>query len=56
MSNQIVRHHTRRLLVARYELERMQCKTISRHQNLPNQICYEYFLKSSKLPRNSSKT
>ncbi|CAM6072461.1 unnamed protein product [Sphagnum tenellum] len=56
MSNQIVRDHTRRLLVARYELERMQCKAISRHQNLPNQIRYEYFLKSSKLPRNSSKT
>jgi hypothetical protein len=38
MSNQIVRDHTRRLLVARYELERMQCKAISWHKNLPNQI------------------
>ena len=56
MSNQIIRDHTRRLLVAKYELERMQCKAISRHKNLPNQIRYEYFLKSSKLPRNSSRT
>jgi len=44
------------LLVAKYELGWLQCKAISRHKNLPNQICYIYFLKSSKLPRNSSRT
>lgn len=55
MSNQIIRDNTRRLLVAKYELGRLQCKAISRHKNLPNQIRYEYFLKSSKLPRNSSR-
>ena len=38
MSNQIIRDNTRRLLVAKYELGRLQCKAISRHKNLPNQI------------------
>jgi hypothetical protein len=56
MSNQIVRDHTHILLVVRYELERMQCKIISQHQNLLNHIRYEYFFKSFKLPRNSFKT
>jgi ribosomal protein S14 len=56
MSNQIIRDQKRRVLVAKYELERMQCKAISRHKKLPNRIRYESFLKSSRLPRNSSRT
>nr|QIA60684.1 ribosomal protein S14 [Lepidozia trichodes]QIA61018.1 ribosomal protein S14 [Lepidozia sandvicensis] len=56
MSNQIMRDHKRRLLVAKYELKRMYYKAICQDRNLPNKIRYEYFFKSSKLPRNSSKT
>lgn len=56
MSNQIRRDYKRRLLVAKYEIERMQCKAISRYKKLPNQIRYEFFLKLSKLPKNSSRT
>nr|AKM98632.1 ribosomal protein S14 [Orthotrichum pulchellum] len=56
MSNQMKRDHRCRLLVAKYELERMQWKAISRQKNLPNEIRYESFFKSSKLPRNSSRT
>nr|YP_009674912.1 ribosomal protein S14 [Haplomitrium hookeri]QDE12933.1 ribosomal protein S14 [Haplomitrium hookeri] len=56
MSNRIIRDHKRRLLVAKYELKRMHYKAIRRGRNLPNKIRYEYFFKSSRSPRNSSKT
>jgi hypothetical protein len=45
MSNQLIRDNTRRCM-AKCELGRLQCIAISRHRNLPNQIRYEYFLKS----------
>nr|NP_943670.1 ribosomal protein S14 [Chara vulgaris]AAP92193.1 ribosomal protein S14 [Chara vulgaris]QXT44739.1 ribosomal protein S14 [Nitellopsis obtusa]WAK98773.1 ribosomal protein S14 [Chara vulgaris] len=56
MSNQVIRDQKRRLLVAKYELKRMQYKAICQDRALPNQIRYEYTLKLAKLPRNSSKT
>jgi small subunit ribosomal protein S14 len=38
MSNQIIRDHKRRLLVAKYELKRMYYKAICQDRNLPNKI------------------
>lgn len=56
MSNQVLRDHTRRLLMAKYELKRTQYKAICEDQTLPNTIRYDSCVKLSKLPRNSSKT
>nr|WRK84388.1 ribosomal protein S14 [Phylloglossum drummondii] len=56
MSNRINRDHNRRLLVAKYELKRMHYKAICQDRTLPDQIREIFFLKLSKLPRNSSKT
>ena len=56
MSNQIIRDRTRRLLVAKYEMKRVQYKSLSEDRNLPNSIRFHFFLKLSQLPRNSSKT
>jgi ribosomal protein S14 len=56
MSNQVTRDQTRRLLMAKFELKRIQYKAIFEDRNMPNAIRYEYFLKLAKLPRNSSKT
>ena len=56
MSNQLIRDHARRQLMARYELKRVQYKALSQDRNLQNSIRFESFLKLSKLSRNSSKT
>jgi ribosomal protein S14 len=56
MSNQVIRDMTRRLLLAKFELKRVQYKALCQDRNMPNAVRYEYFLKLSKLPRNSSKT
>nr|YP_010736392.1 ribosomal protein S14 [Zygnema circumcarinatum]QKQ14721.1 ribosomal protein S14 [Zygnema circumcarinatum]WEL36365.1 ribosomal protein S14 [Zygnema circumcarinatum] len=56
MSNLVLRDHMRRLLMAKYELQRTQYKAICEDRNLPNTVRYEYRVKLSQLPRNSSKT
>jgi ribosomal protein S14 len=56
MSNHVIRDMTRRLLLAKFELKRVQYKALCQDRNLPNAVRYDYFFKLSKLPRNSSKT
>jgi ribosomal protein S14 len=56
MSNHVIRDMTRRLLLAKYELKRVQYKALCQDRNLPNAVRNDYFFKLSKLPRNSSKT
>lgn len=56
MSNQVIRDHTRRLLMAKNELKRTQYKAICEDRNIPQSIRYEYSVKLSKMPRNSSRT
>ena len=56
MANQVIRDHTRRLLMAKNELKRIQYKAICEDRNMPQSIRYEYSVKLSKMPRNSSLT
>lgn len=56
MTNLIIRDHTRRSLVAKYEFKRTQYKAISHDRNLPYSLRYVFALKLALLPRNSSKT
>lgn len=56
MSNQVIRDHKRRLLLAKFEVKRAQFKAICQDRNLTSKLRAEGSLKLSKLPRNSSKT
>nr|YP_009755801.1 ribosomal protein S14 [Gonatozygon brebissonii]QIQ23079.1 ribosomal protein S14 [Gonatozygon brebissonii] len=56
MSNQVIRDQKRRVQFSRYELKRMLYKAISQDRKLSPSDRYEYSLKLSKMPRNSSRT
>ena len=56
MSNQNIRDHARRLIMAKYEIKRTQYKAIWQDINLPNSIRYSSFFKLSQINRNSSLT
>ena len=55
MKSWIERDKKRRQLVAKYELKRLQLKSIVNSVALPTEIRREATLKLAKLPRNSSK-
>ncbi len=55
MISWIERDKKRRQLVAKYELKRLQLKTIIHTQSLPKDVRWDASLKLAKLPRNSSK-
>lgn len=54
MISWIERDKKRRQLVAKYELKRLQLKTIIQTTSLPKDIRWDANLKLAKLPRNSS--
>lgn len=56
MANQIIRDQKRRRQLAKFELKRLLYKSVSQDRKLTPSDRFEYFLKLSKLPRNSSKT
>jgi len=57
MSNKTIRDQKRRLQLAKFEFKRLQYKALGQdRRSLPSNLRYEYSLKLSKLPRNSSKT
>jgi small subunit ribosomal protein S14 len=57
MSNQVIRDKKRRFQAAKLELKRLQFKALCQdRRSLPADLRYEYFLKLSRLPRNTSKT
>lgn len=56
MANRSTRDLKKRLLVQKFEMKRAHYKAICHDRSLPNQIRYDFALKLSKLPRNSSKT
>lgn len=56
MSNQNIRDHARRLIMAKYEIKRIQYKAIWQDRNLANSIRYNSFFQLSKINRNSSLT
>ena len=57
MSNKMIRDQKRRLQLVKFELKRLQYKALGQdRRSLPPDLRYEYSLKLSKLPRNSSKT
>jgi small subunit ribosomal protein S14 len=57
MANQAIRDQKRRLQLLKFELKRLQYKSLSQdRRSLPSDLRYEYSFKLSKLPRNSSKT
>lgn len=56
MSNQNIRDHARRLIMAKYEIKRIQYKAIWQDRNLANSIRYSSFFQLSKINRNSSLT
>lgn len=57
MSNQIIRDQKRRAQLLKFELKRLQYKALSHdRRSLSSDLRYEYSLKLSKLPKNSSKT
>ena len=56
MSNQNIRDHARRLIMAKYEIKRIQYKAIWQDINLANSIRYSSFFQLSKINRNSSLT
>jgi ribosomal protein S14 len=56
MSNQKIRDHARRLIMAKYEIKRIQHKAIWQDRNLANSVRYSSFFQLSKINRNSSLT
>jgi small subunit ribosomal protein S14 len=57
MSNQVFRDQKRRIQFVKFELKRLQYKSVSvDRRSMPAKLRYKYFLKLAKLPRNSSKT
>ena len=56
MTNFIQRDNKRRKLVFKYELKRLQFKSMIKDFSIPKEIKYKYISKLNKLPRNSSKT
>lgn len=56
MSNLQTRDCARRLVVARYELQRLQYRAMIQDRNLPLSVRLEWVCKLAKLNRNSSKT
>jgi ribosomal protein S14 len=55
-SNRVITDNKRRKLASKYEHKRKLYKSIAYDRNLPNAIRYQYMVKLSKLPRNSSLT
>ena len=55
MISWIERDKKRRKLVSKYELKRLQLKTIIYTHSLPKDVRWNASLKLAKLPRNSSK-
>jgi len=54
MANFIQKDNTRRKLVFKNEIKRLEYKCIIKNLNLPKQVRYEYVLKLNNLDRNSS--
>nr|YP_009138094.1 ribosomal protein S14 [Lobosphaera incisa]AKF78652.1 ribosomal protein S14 [Lobosphaera incisa] len=56
MSNSIQRDKKIREIVARYELKRLECKSIIKNLSISPIIRQKLSVKLNKLPRNSSRT
>lgn len=56
MTNYIQRDKNRRKLISKYELKRIQYKSLIKDFSIPKEIKTLYIDKLNKLPRNSSKT
>jgi small subunit ribosomal protein S14 len=55
MANFIQKDNTRRKLVFKNEIKRLEYKSIIKNLNLPKEVRYDYVYKLNNLNRNSSK-